>query len=296
VAQILLAATIWGAAYPLTKGILPLVPPLVLGFLRFLVAGVLLMIISRSGPFGGVDPADRGRMVALAFWGSFILVISMNIGLKYAPAGAASIISGTPPLFTFLFAWYWLGEVPGVRHFTALVTAMAGIVLLTRDASLGSMGPDVVFGIVLVTIPQMAWAIYTVLVKDLLKKYHWLILCRDTFTLGAAMMLLPALWEGTTTGWGIWNPKSLGGLLYLGTLNSVGTYSLWNRSLRHVRATTASILLYWQPVSGAILAYLWFGERFGRTGWIGTALVFLGLTMVLVGDLFRAGLPREQAG
>ena len=292
-AQILLAATIWGVAYPLTKDVLTLVPPLLLGFLRFLLAGGILMLMARSGPLSGVEPQDRRRMVVLAFWGSFVLVVSMNFGLRWAPAGTASIISGTPPLFTFLFAWYRLGEVPGKRHFLALVIAMAGIVLLTRDASLGAVDRKVIFGIILVTIPQVAWAIYTVLAKDLLKKYHWLIICRDTFVIGALMMLIPALWEGAGSGWGDWNRRSLLGLIYLGTLNSVGTYSLWNRALRGISATTASFLLYWQPVSGALLAYVWFGERFGPAGWAGVGAVFAGLTIVLAGDMRNARRPAE---
>lgn len=285
--QILLAATIWGAAYPLTKGILSLVPPLVLGFLRFSIAALVLLVITRTKPLERVEKKDRLRLGALAFWGVFVLVVGMNFGLKLAPAGVASIISGTPPLFTFLFAWIWINEIPGTRHFLALLIAMIGIAMLTKDISVGTVTLQTVGGIFLVTLPQVAWAIYTVLGKDLLKKYHWLILCRDTFVLGALMLLIPALVEGYHSGWGVWNARSFAGLLYLGILNSVGTYGLWNRALREIGATTASFLLYWQPVSGAAISFIWFDESLGRLGWGGTALVFSGLSVVLVGDYRR---------
>lgn len=279
--QIVLAAGIWGAAYPLTKGALFQVPPMILGFGRFAIASLVLMIYSRSLPLHDIRSEDRFEMISLAFWGSFVLVVGMNLGLRIAPAGIASIISGTPPLFTALFAYLWLGEPVSRKKGAALFIAFSGIIFLAGDVSLSGATWYSVFGVALVTLPQIAWAIYSVLGKRLLKTYHWVQVCRDTFSFGALMLFPVALIEGLVYGTGTWTASSLGVLLYLGLLNSVCTYGLWNRALAQVPVSLASFILYLQPVTGAIISYFMFGDLPKLVGWAGICLIFCGLTLVL---------------
>jgi len=281
IGRIVLAAAIWGAAYPLTKGALNQVPPLLLGAGRFLLAGLVLMAWTRSLPLAGVAPPDRPRMVGLAFWGTFVLVVGMNYGLGWAPAGIASILSGTPPLFTVFLAAAWLGDPLERRHFLALGVALAGMVLLAREGLDFSPGWRTLAGCVLVLVPQIAWAVYSVLGKAILATYDWRIVCRDTFALGAAMLLPLAGLEVAWLGPGVWDARSLGILLYLGLLNSVGTYGLWNSALQAIPVSTASFILYLQPITGAILAVILFGESFGARGLLGSLLVFGALSLVL---------------
>lgn len=284
IAQVVLAASIWGAAYPLTKDVLAQVPPITFGFARFALAGLILMVISRSLPLQGVEPGDRRRMWHLAFWGTFVLVTAMNIGLRWAPGVVSSVISGTPPLFTVLLAAAWGFEPLRMRHLGAAALAIAGLAMLCGDMR----GPEIagapaVAGIILVTVPQVAWAIYTLLGKRILALYSWIYVCRDTFTLGALMLAPLALAEVALSGAGTWNGKAAATLLFLAIANSVITYGLWNSALRLIPATTAGFILYLQPVSGVILSMALFGESTGTTGIAGIALIFTALLLALAG-------------
>jgi drug/metabolite transporter (DMT)-like permease len=285
-ALVSLAAIIWGAAYPLTKGALAHVPPLTLGFLRFALAGLVLMGFTRSLPLGDIAPEDRRVMVKLGFWGTFVLIVGMNLGLRWAPGMAASIISGTPPLFTVFLAAAWLSERILPRHLLALGTAFVGLILLGGDETLtGAGGWRVWAGCALVVVPQIAWAIYGVLGKAVSSRYAWPVVCRDTFTLGALMLAPVALIEGWWHGgWGLsaWPPAAWGVLAYLGIANSVITYGLWNHALSMIPVSTASFALYVQPLSGAIISAIMFGERLGWAGWVGALLIVAALAIVLL--------------
>ncbi|MFZ2959884.1 MAG: EamA family transporter [Candidatus Ozemobacteraceae bacterium] len=281
VAQIVLAAAIWGAAYPLTKGALAEVSPLLLGTGRFALAGLALMAFTRSLPLQGIAPQDHRPMLFLAFWGTFILTLGMNFGLRWAPATAASILSGTPPVFTVFLAAAWLGEPLQRRHFPALLLAIIGIALLTRDGGEGAPGWRSWVGCLLTLIPQVAWAIYSVLGKAILARYPWPLICRDTFVLGALMLLPTALIEFAVIGPGTWTASSVGILLYLAFLNSVVTYGLWNRALATIPVTTASFILYLQPLTGAILGAILFHDRLGIEGIGGAILIFAAVTLAL---------------
>ncbi|MBF0545420.1 MAG: DMT family transporter [Candidatus Riflebacteria bacterium] len=279
--QIVVASIIWGLAYPLTKDALQNISPIFLGFCRFFLAGVLLMAFSRSKPLEGIAPADRKTVIFMAFWGTFVLVLCMNFGLRLTPGIVSSIISGTPPLFTVILAAFWLNESLLGRHFVAFFLSIFGIFLLSDFSSSIQTSNHILLGIILITVAQIAWAIYGVLGKSISKKYPWLQICRDSFVLGAFMLAPFALIELALIGPGHWDLKGYLTLLYLGIGNSIVTYGLWNNALKMIPVSTASFVLYLQPISGALLSAILFGESITFKGFAGCILIFLALFLVL---------------
>lgn len=282
--RVTVAAIFWGVAYPLTKLALADVPPLLLGAIRFMIAGSVFMVSERSLPLGGVAPEDRRSFISLAFWGVFLLIVGMNYGLIWAPGMAASILSGTPPLFTIILAAMLLGEKIRAAQFASIVLALIGMALLGNDFSSKTELAtwQVWSGCLLTLIPQFSWAMYGIVGKKLIERYHWRLICRDTFTLGALMLLPPALVELYFKGAGIWSAQTIMILLYLAIMNSVVTYSLWNSALKLIPVSLASFLIYLQPVSGAVVSYLLFDEMLESGGLLGAALIFVALTIVLL--------------
>lgn len=282
--RVAMAATIWGAAYPLTKLVLNEIPPIFLGFLRFSAAAMVFVLLTRSRPLGGVAKEDRRIFIRLAFWGVFVLIIGMNFGLIWAPGIAASVLSGTPPLFTVILAAIFLDEKMQGRHFVSIALALAGLYLMSKDFSNAESTHEswkIVFGCLLTLVPQFAWAMYGITGKKLSSRYDWPVICRDTFAIGALMLLVPALAEVHAVGSGNWSISSFAILVYLALMNSVVTYSLWNSALKLIPVSTASFLIYLQPVSGAVLSYFLFGERIGLSGFAGIALIFIALFMII---------------
>ena len=282
--RVALAAFIWGAAYPLTKVALADVPPLLLGFFRFLLAGCFFMASEKSLPLQKIASEDRKSFVGLAFWGVFILIIGMNYGLIWAPGMAASILSGTPPLFTVILSALILGEKIRKVQFLSIALALGGLAMLGSDFSASTkLEPWQIWaGCLMTLVPQFSWAMYGIAGKKLIERYHWRLICRDTFSLGALMLLPPAIIEAWFRGIGSWSWQTVFILLYLAIMNSVVTYSLWNSALKIIPVSLASFLIYLQPVSGAVLSYLLFGEKLTTGGFAGTALIFVALTLVLL--------------
>lgn len=283
--RVAVAAVVWGVAYPLTKLALVDTPPMMLGFLRFFLAGMVFVVTERSLPLSGVEPNDRRCFFKLAFWGVFVLTLGMNYGLVWAPGIVASLLSGTPPLFTVILAAVYLKESLQKIQVASIPVAILGLALLSGD--FGSAATEhaswkIWTGCLLTLVPQFAWAMYGIIGKRLSDHYHWRVVCRDTFMLGAAMLLPAALIETALCGWGTCSNQALAVLAYLVFMNSVLTYSLWNSALKLIPVSVASFLIYLQPVSGAVLSYFLFGEKLGLPGAAGAMLIFVALTMVLI--------------
>ncbi|MBF0406545.1 MAG: EamA family transporter [Candidatus Riflebacteria bacterium] len=281
VLQVVLAAAIWGAAYPLTKDALRNISPLFLGFCRFFLAGILLMAYSKSMPLENIEKKDRWAVISMAFWGTFLLVIAMNLGLSRAPGVVASVLSGTPPLFTVVLAAFWLKEPMERRHFAAVVLSISGIFLLSNNYVDENISGGMLTGVALLLLAQISWAVYGILGKEAISRYTWLQICRDTFSLGALMLAPVALAELIIKGPGIWNIQGYLTLAYLGIGNSIITYGLWNNALRVIPVSTASFVLYLQPISGAILSVIIYGETLSAQSISGCILIFIGLSIVL---------------
>jgi DME family drug/metabolite transporter len=62
-------------------------------------------------------------------------------------------------------------------------------------------------------------------------------------------------------------------LLYLGIGPSALAYVMFQRGLKDVPATTASVVTLLEPLIAAILAWMMFDERLGLWGWLGAALL-----------------------
>ena len=56
---------------------------------------------------------------------------------------------------------------------------------------------------------------------------------------------------------------------------------LWNTAFVLLDASTASVLFFVQPISGAFLAWLFLGQGLSLTIWIGGALIALGVLLSL---------------
>src|SRR3954464_13979044 len=93
----LLAAVLFGASTPLSKGLLASVPPQVLAGLLYLGSGLGLGVLWRWRRTGKVGQAaltrrDRTWLVGAIAFGGFLGPLLLLLGLSQAPASAASLL------------------------------------------------------------------------------------------------------------------------------------------------------------------------------------------------------------
>ncbi len=101
--------------------------------------------------------------------------------------------------------------------------------------------------------------------------------------IGAAVLLPFALRGGRSAEL----RANAGRIAWIGLLNSALPFVMLGYAMQHLEAGFASILNATTPFWGAIVAYLWLGERLGRPGVFGLLTGFAGV-LVLVGG--RDGL------
>lgn len=98
-------------------------------------------------------------------------------------------------------------------------------------------------------------------------------------TVLASLVLLPFLWltRGWTQIWLHWRAIAI-----VGAINTAIPFVLFNYSSLHLQAGVTAILNATAPMFGALIAFLWLGDRLNKLAVSGLLLGFLGVALISV--------------
>ncbi len=264
------------------------IDPLALTWWRFaLAAAFLLPIAAWQGRFRAVHLEGRDWLV-LGGLGVLNVVVAMGahaVCINHARASTAAILIASNPLATNLIASWWLGEKLDGRRWLALVTGLAGVVLVASRATSG--GDDTPLGIVAGIGGLVGFALYTVLSKGTVARFGGMFVTVVSFTL-AVLIDLPLL---LGLGVPIWPAADLWPrLLVLGLIVSGLGYLTFFRVLAAWPAGKTSLLFFAKPPVAVLLAWAMLGETPNIQVVAGSLLVMAGLA----GDWFAAAPTTDR--
>ena len=88
-----------------------------------------------------------------------------------------------------------------------------------------------------------------------------------------------------------WRP-----ILLAGVVNSAIPFALFSWAVMHIATGLTSILNATVPLFGALVAWLWLGDRINRLRWLGLALGFVGVALLAWRAPAGVGVKSDQAG
>jgi drug/metabolite transporter (DMT)-like permease len=269
----LLLAALWGGNAPAIKAGLQDAPPLRLAGLRFLAGGVVILawVVSTKQPL--LPTREEWRplgWLALLFT---VQIAFMNIGQDHTTASNAVVIGNTFPLWTGLFAHFFVrGD-----HFTAPRVAGTSIaylgVLVVFVQSLGAGGSTWVGDVLMMGSAALlgARSVYTSLAAQRLPLPK--LLLTQTVAGVTVFFLVSALIEPEP--WVLTERLALS-ILYQGFLIAGFGFigNMW--LLKHYLPSGVDALSLTTPIWGVVLSHLVLGEPLSPTLFLGLALVILG--------------------
>ena len=288
--QICLAGVLWGTgglAVQVIREHAPLSPATISAYRTTIAALVLLAACVAMRQLGGVRQllADRPgptTFVGLAtaayqalYFASVVWVgvtVSTVVSLGVAPLALAlrdTIRRRTPP------------ELPEVL---TVVAALAGLMLVCGSAGLDDTGPHPVLGVLAAIASGSAYAVATDVGEPLARSTEPLVLTTAATLVGACGLLPVALLAGGP--WTTSDQVAIGTLVYLGGFTFAVAYALLYSGLRTTSSSAAVVATLLEPVTAAVAAAAFLGERLSAWGLVGIALVVAAI----------AGTAREHPG
>ena len=196
-------------------------------------------------------------------------------GLERTGVAVGTLVAlGSAPLLAGVLGWLVGEGPPGWLWLGATVVALVGLGMLTGGGStdLGGLGFALLAG--------GSYAVYTVFGAGLARDGHnSSVVMAGPFALGA-LVLVPFL---AGAGW-VWSVSGMALALWLGLATTSLAYLLFGLGLPVLQPGHIATLTLLEPVGATLLGVVVLGESLSAMGWVGCALILLGLTVVGLGE------------
>jgi drug/metabolite transporter (DMT)-like permease len=281
-ATIVLVAMLIGGNFTSLKFALDHTTPFLLAAMRTVVGGSALLAFAR---FRGERFPTRLDDLARIFVVSFsITTVSSGLlvfGVNRVPAGVASLVSSTMPLFTAVLSLILLGTAVTVLGRIGLLVGFAGTALLAAPSL---EGETAAIGIGSLVLSAVAWAFGTVFMKW--KDFSRVspIMLVGVQLIMSALVLLPFALLVEGTGQTCWSLGLLVPLLYSAIPANAVTFSLLATVVRRATPTQAAASAYLIPVFGVFFGWLIRNERLGLVELVGGILVVIGVYLLVTAN------------
>jgi drug/metabolite transporter, DME family len=208
-----------------------------------------------------------------AFQGLFFVSV-LEVGVSVATV----VTMGLAPVLSATWEHLRARTRPSARQTGVLATALAGLVLICATAGHGSAGPggSPYLGLLSAVAAGATYAATTVLGHAAAQQSDPVALTTCTTTIGALVLVpvLPVTAIGDHPLLGT-SPGSLGLLAYLGIATMALAYFLLYAGLRTTSGSAATVATLLEPVSAAVLATAFLGERLPWPALLGGALILV---------------------
>lgn len=275
----LVTAAVWGSTFVSTKILLANgLSPAQIMVIRFSIAYLLILLLSHR-PLFSRKLSDELLMIGAGITGGSLYFLAENSALIYTQASNVAIIIAVTPLLTAIAAHFFSrGERFSRTLATGSVIALAGVVLVVLNGRFVlHLNPK---GDMLTIAAAVLWALYSIIIVRLQRRYSSLFITRKVFFYGI-VTLLPYLFihEAALDFGLLLRPAVIGNLLFLGLIASFACYWAWNAAIARIGSVNASNYLYLNPVVALITSAIVLDERITVTALIGTALIMLGVAV-----------------
>ena len=286
-ATVVLIAMLIGGNFTALKFALDHGTPFLIAGLRTIIGGTFLVALAVGR--GERLPRERavlGRIFVVSFSITTVSSALLVFGVNRVPAGFASLIASTMPLFTACLSLLLLHVSVGRLGAVGLVVGFGGTVVLASPALDGDAR---LIGAVSLLVSAVAWAFGTVFMKwkDFSAVTPIMLVGVQLWMSAAVLLPFAMLVEGVSdTDWsiGLFAP-----LLYAAVPANAVTFALLATVVRRATPTQAAATAYLIPLFGVFFGWLIRDEVLGRAELVGGVLVVVGVSVVVT-----AGTPRGR--
>ena len=272
----LIAASIWGGMYVVSKVVLDVIPPFTLLALRLILGAAVLGIITLFQKRRNFTRRDFRDSFLVGIVGYGISLAFQFVGTKLSTASNGALVTSATPAFVLIFAPFILGEKNTTRRMIALIISTVGVIAVI-DPRTANLSSSLFVGNLSLLAAGLTWALYSVLVRKISLSANLLISSMVMLVAGIPTTVVVGAFELTSQPVGEITSSVIAGVLYLGVVSTAFAMYLWNYAFAELPAAVASLTFFAQPVVRALLGLFFLGETITPLFLAGGVLIGIGI-------------------
>lgn len=278
---LLSANIIYGLNFSIAKAVMPdSIKPLAFVSFRSLITAGLFWFTGLFMPKEKVSRRDLIYLFGCSFLGVVLNQILFLAGLNLTTPINSSIILSINPIAAFVFAAIILNERISLIRGAGLAVGLSGILLLILHEGRPDFGSSTFVGNIFALVSTISWALYTVIIKRMLEKYHPVTVMKWTFFFGMLTNIPAGYGEWSTTSWSSITVNAWLSIGFVVIFSTYLGYLLISFGLKRLSPTIVSSYAYTQPVVAALIASLIGQDSINLIKIFSAALIFTGVFLV----------------
>lgn len=278
---------LWGTTYLALRVGVTQFPPFLFSFLRFLIAGPLLIGILLA--LGKKLPSKK-VVIDQAIGGLMMCALGISIvgwAEVHVSSGVAAIICSMMPIWTVLINLFANKEErPTPMVIIGLLVGLSGIILIFSEHIIEFYNPKYTNAIVAIFLANLSWALGTYWMKKKNAGTDPFMNAGLQMFFGAVFLIpLSLIFDDYSqiqfTG------ETVFALLYLALIGSVAAFAAYSYALGKLPVTIVSLYAYINPVIAVILGWLILSEKLNTKIWMAIVITLLGVYLVNKGYQLR---------
>lgn len=252
--SLFIAQLIYGANYSISKLAMPsYIQPFAFIVLR--VSGALVLFWLASFFIREkMEKKDFRKLFLLALFGVAINQLLFYKGLNLSTPINASIMMISNPIIVLVLTAVILKERISANKVIGILLGITGALTLLLVNKNLTFGSDTIAGDILVLINSTSWAIFTIMVKPLMQKYHAITVLKWVFTIGLFYVFPVGYGELKEIDWIHMPSNILLVVAFVVVCTTFLAYLLNTYALKALSPSVVSIYIYMQPFMASLIA------------------------------------------
>ena len=278
-----LAGVLWGTSFPIIKVGLATIDPFAFLFWRFLVSAVTVvaaMLLLKKLEF---KIADKRLLIFLGI-ANGVGYLLQYVGMNYTTAAKAALFINLSAMWVALLSPKLLRESFSRKKITGVLFGLAGIVFVSTNLDFSTLGEGQLVGDLMLIISGVVWALFMIYNKKFVinstsatfQSMTWVLLVTLLSIMPFTALSGPPFFDLTTSAWLA--------IVYTAIVCWVLPYYMWLEGLKHLSASTSTVLLLSEIVVAVILSILDLKEPITVFSTVGALLIVMAIALVSFQD------------
>lgn len=242
--------------------------------IRLLASGIILLIISfftqrKNLTEALKDKKDLARILCFGIFGMMLCQLSYLTAIKYTNAATATVIQYVGPVLVTIVVCVMRRKLPTPAEVTAVIFAVTGTFLIATHADPSSLVISTK-GLVWSILAAVSVVTYTLIPGKVIEKRSSAVVSGYGMTVGGVILFFALRVWKTHISLDTGSVLATAAIVLIGT---VAAFSLYLQAVSDVGPMKASVIASIEPVSSAVISWLWLGNTFMPVDIIGFALI-----------------------